>query len=145
MNTPLQNLYALLDTGERILANPLGHALGFGRVDCGTYACFMGWHVRYHGNDARLVRHWIEGGYFTFGSLDHILEHFGITDPQFDMLFGSVRDNNEIHSTELDENADRPGPEAFAELRRRVTYLRELIAEREASLGVEPRAQRSAA
>lgn len=134
MNAQLQNLYALLDTGERILANPLANMLGFGRVDCGTYACFVGWHVRYDHSRRGLLTEW--GGMHC----QNIREHFGISDLELDHLFGSVDDLNEEHGAELDRRADRPGPEAYQELRRRIVYLRELIAKREAELGVEPRA-----
>jgi hypothetical protein len=139
MNQQLQNLYALLDTGERILANPLACALGFGRVDCGTYACLIGWHVRYDHSRRDLLTEW--GGM----NCQNLRQHFGISDLEMDYLFGSVDDLNEEHGAELDRRADKPGPEAYQELRCRIVYLRDLIANREAELGVEPRAQSAAA
>lgn len=145
MNAQLQNLYALLDTGERILANPIACALGFARVDCGSYACLIGWHVRFHGNDARLVYRYDEDPLaLWFMHSARIEQHFGINEEEMDKLFGSVEDINDLYDTSLDEEADEPGPAAYKELRRRLAYLRNLIAQREAALGIEPRTKAAA-
>jgi hypothetical protein len=141
MNAQLQNLRGLLDTGERILANPIACALGFGQIDCGSYACFIGWHVRYNGNEDGLLRAYYNGN-LGF-DIDTVKKHFAITMREFDQIFGAVIDINDEYGAELDPRADHPGPEAYVELRRRLAFLRELIAKREAELGVE--AQRSAA
>jgi hypothetical protein len=91
--------------------------LGFSDVDCGSYACLLGWYERHTGENSVYV--WAMPR-----------EHFGISEEDADLLFRAVKELN-AEGASLNPAADRPGPAAYAELERRLIYLRKLIAERQ--------------
>lgn len=130
----IENLKKLLATGERLLKEPHADTLGFDSVDCGTYACFIGWYVRDHGHP-ELVRPTSSANllYINSGAVE---KHFDLDEHDADQLFLAVCDLNDYRDEQsgerpLDERADTPGPEAYVELERRVGILRELISCRE--------------
>ena len=102
--TQLTNLRNLLAVGERILAERL--PIGFGRFDCGTFACFLGWYDRIQGTRLQDEAGFEEG-------------HFDITSDDWSELFGWTHEDY------------WPGLAAYASLEARLVYLRQLIADRE--------------
>jgi len=109
----LTNLRNLLAVGERILAERRMD-IGFGLWECATYACLIGHYG--HAEDVSLS---------DYAHSNWRCKHFGIDDTQDNLLFLQGFCNS------IAGVASEPGPEAYAELERRLTFLRHLIAERE--------------
>ena len=111
----LENLKDLLHVGEQLLTPPLTYTLAFGAWDTGGHACLLGHYERqYH-------RGLVVGGVGWIGSA---CEHFGLDGTDTRALFCSM----------WGDAPDWPGDAAYAELRLRLVYLRELIAMRERAI-----------
>lgn len=105
----VENLTKLYRVGQRILRERL--PIGFGELDCGTFACLAGWYLRETGEEEHVH------AYVNFGPS----EHFGTTGKQTQKLFRAAHFPH--------EQANEPGPEAYAELEKRMAYLAGLIRE----------------
>jgi hypothetical protein len=124
MNAQLQNLRALLDVGERIVASKRPFA--FGAYDCGTYACFFGWYRREYPSANVSTNH----------STEEALSHFGLTEKEANTLFEEVWSLTGINYKDSPADFIPSSKEAYAELTKRLDYLRELISSRTPTHGI---------
>jgi hypothetical protein len=119
MSDQIANLKMLLAVGELVVREK--RPVGFGDYDCGTYACLLGYYQR---RTAAFT-----GKACTYWS-PQVHEHFGLSEQQAEVLFGESNIERGLPLFKRDGN--EPGPIADEELQQRLTFLRQLISDREA-------------